>query len=49
LNAELLKGGFAFVYVKYDFKLKADFVQHQKEAIKARKGLWKIKDKSDKK
>jgi micrococcal nuclease len=46
LNAELLKGGFAYVYTKYDFRLKADFIRCQKQAIKERKGLWNIKDKS---
>ncbi|OGF46049.1 MAG: hypothetical protein A2231_12410 [Candidatus Firestonebacteria bacterium RIFOXYA2_FULL_40_8] len=48
LNAELLKGGFAYVYTKYDFKLKAEFIKLQKQAIKERKGLWNIKDKSGK-
>ncbi|OGF44798.1 MAG: hypothetical protein A2452_08845 [Candidatus Firestonebacteria bacterium RIFOXYC2_FULL_39_67] len=46
LNAELLKGGFAYVYTKYDFRLKQDFIKYQKQAIKERKGLWNIKDKS---
>jgi len=46
LNEELLKGGFAYVYTKYPFRLKAEFIQYQKQAIKERKGLWNIKDKS---
>lgn len=46
LNAELLKNGFAYVYVKYPFRLKEEFIKYQQDAIKARKGLWNIKDRS---
>ncbi|MCX5776109.1 MAG: thermonuclease family protein [Candidatus Firestonebacteria bacterium] len=46
LNAELLKEGLAYVYVKYDFKFKSDFIEYQKQAIRKRKGLWNIKDRS---
>jgi len=49
LNAELLKNGFAYVYVKYPFRLKEEFIKYQQEAIKSRKGLWNIKDKSGEK
>ena len=49
LNEELLKNGFAYVYTKYPFRLKEEFIKYQQEAIKARKGLWNIKDKSGEK
>lgn len=46
LNEELLKNGFAYVYTKYPFRLKEKFITSQQNAIKNRKGLWKIKAKS---
>jgi len=49
LNAELLKNGFAYVYIKYPFHLKNEFIRYQQEAIKLRNGLWNIKDKSGEK
>lgn len=40
LNQELIAGGWARVYRRFDFRHKTDFVRAEKEARQARRGLW---------
>ncbi len=40
LNQELIAGGWARVYQRFDFRHKAAFVRAEKEARRARRGLW---------
>jgi micrococcal nuclease len=40
LEAELIKGGYAFAYVDFPFTKSADFTSYQNEAKTAAKGLW---------
>jgi micrococcal nuclease len=40
LNGELIKKGLAEVFYKEEFRLKKDFLSLQKEAKKAKKGIW---------
>ena len=40
LNAEIIKQGYGFAYVKYPFKYLEEFRQYEREARENRKGLW---------
>lgn len=40
LNRELLKEGWAFVYRRFDFQLKDDFLRTEAAAREAGRGLW---------
>ena len=40
LNAEIIKQGYGFAYVKYPFSRMGEFVGYEKEAREAGKGLW---------
>jgi micrococcal nuclease len=41
LNAEIIRQGYGFAYVKYPFKYLDEFRQYQRGAMENRRGLWK--------
>lgn len=41
LNAEIIKQGYGFAYTKFPFKYLEEFKQHEKEAEKNKRGLWR--------
>ena len=41
LNAEIIKQGYGFAYIKYPFKYMEEFGQYQREAMENKRGLWK--------
>ena len=41
LNAEIIRQGYGFAYVKYPFKFLQEFREYEREAREAKKGLWK--------
>jgi micrococcal nuclease len=41
VNAEIIKQGYGFAYIKYPFKYMDEFVQYEREAREAKRGLWK--------
>jgi len=41
LNAEIIKQGYGFAYIKYAFKYMEEFRQYEEEARENRKGLWR--------
>lgn len=40
LNAEIIRQGYGFAYVKFPFKLLDDFRWHEREARRNKRGLW---------
>ena len=42
LNAEIIKQGYGFAYVKYPFKYMEEFRQYEREARESRSGMWAI-------
>ncbi len=40
VNAEIVKQGYGFYYVKFPFKYMDEFRQYQREAMENEKGLW---------
>jgi len=41
LNAEIIKQGYGFAYIKYPFKYLEEFRQFEREASENKRGLWK--------
>ena len=41
LNAEILRQGYGFAYLRFPFKYSAQFSAYAQEARQARRGLWK--------
>lgn len=40
LNAEIIKQGYGFAYLKYPFKYMEEFRQHEREARENKRGMW---------
>jgi micrococcal nuclease len=49
LNAEIIKRGYGFAYTKYPFRYLDAFRQYQREARENGRGLWKHKERENKK
>jgi micrococcal nuclease len=44
LNAEIIKQGYGFAYIKFPFKYMEEFRRYEREARGNRRGLWKKSD-----
>ena len=49
LNAEIIKQGYGFAYTKYPFRYLDAFRQYQREAREHERGLWKHRERENKK
>ncbi|MFH1623702.1 MAG: thermonuclease family protein [Pseudomonadota bacterium] len=43
LNAEIVKQGYGFAYIRYPFKYLYEFRNYEREARENGRGLWSIK------
>jgi len=43
LNAEIIKEGYGFAYIRYPFKYLYEFRNYEREAREKRNGLWTLK------
>jgi micrococcal nuclease len=44
LNAEIIKQGYGFAYIRYPFKFLEEFRLYEREAREQKRGLWKLMD-----
>ncbi len=41
VNAEIIKQGYGFAYIKYPFKYMEEFLEYERQAREGKRGLWK--------